>query len=357
MKLILLGGFLGSGKTTGIVAASRILRSKNRRVAVITNDQGDQQVDYAYIQSLGMPGKEVSNGCFCCNFNELDQHLEVLTKATSPDYIFAEAVGSCTDMLATVVRPLKIFSPGLSILFCVFVDAELLTSIIEDRASFISDSVRYIFKKQMEEADVLIVSKADIMTSPQLVNLNSILTTEYPQKRLLFQNSLDPHSVQPWIDIVDNYSPPKQDYHLNIDYPRYGKGEAELAWVDKSLTITSDQRDVPFVVRVLIGIVFDRLQQEQLVIGHMKFFIDSKEGSQKISFTTTSTSASVTVSLPDTDRVSLMINARVQTTPERLIAIVDEALRSTENRFGCRIEEGNSAAFAPGFPKPTYRMV
>lgn len=356
MKLILLGGFLGSGKTTGIVAASRILRSKNKRVAVITNDQGDQQVDYAYIESLGIPGKEVSNGCFCCNFNQLDQHLQLLTRTTAPEYIFAEAVGSCTDMLATVVRPLKSFNPDLSILLCVFVDAELLTAITENRASFISDSVRYIYKKQIEEADVLIVSKADTMTSGQLAQLNSMLSVEYANKCVLFQNSLDPDSMRPWIDLMEKYHSTSQDYQLDIDYQRYGQGEAELAWVDKSLIITSAQYDVPFIVRVFIGIIFDRLQQEQMVIGHLKFFIESKDGSQKISFTTTSTSSSVTVSLPGTNRVSLMINARVQTIPERLIPIVDEALRSIVARFGCNIEERHTAAFVPGFPKPTYRM-
>lgn len=45
MKLVLIGGFLGSGKTTAIVNASAQLIRDAKKVAVITNDQGDQQVD------------------------------------------------------------------------------------------------------------------------------------------------------------------------------------------------------------------------------------------------------------------------------------------------------------------------
>ena len=101
MKLILLGGFLGSGKTTAIVNAARILMRTGKKVAIITNDQGDQQVDSAYVRSMDIPVKEVANGCFCCNYQQLDNHIEEL-KENNPDIIFAESVGTCTDLIATI---------------------------------------------------------------------------------------------------------------------------------------------------------------------------------------------------------------------------------------------------------------
>ena len=87
MKLILVGGFLGSGKTTAIVSACQSLMSRGVSVAVITNDQGDQQVDHAYVRGLGINSKEVSNGCFCCNYQQLDQHIHSLTESTAPEFI------------------------------------------------------------------------------------------------------------------------------------------------------------------------------------------------------------------------------------------------------------------------------
>jgi len=89
MKLFLVGGFLVSGKTTAIVNASQHLQKNNYRVAVITNDQGDQQVDNAFVKSFGIPAAEVTNGCFCCNYDQLDKHINSFIENIQPDVIFA----------------------------------------------------------------------------------------------------------------------------------------------------------------------------------------------------------------------------------------------------------------------------
>ena len=64
MRLFLISGFLGSGKTTSIAQACRQLISSDTRVAVITNDQGLNQVDSAYLKGLRLPVGEVAEGCF-----------------------------------------------------------------------------------------------------------------------------------------------------------------------------------------------------------------------------------------------------------------------------------------------------
>jgi G3E family GTPase len=356
MKLILVGGFLGSGKTTAIVIACKLLRSRGQSVAVITNDQGEQQVDYAYVHGLGINSKEVSNGCFCCNYLQLDQHIQSLTAHTAPEFIFAEAVGSCTDIVATVVRPLKKFNPAVNVLLCVFIDAELLTSIVESRASFITDSIQYIFKKQLEEADVLVINKTDKVSSSQIDLLVTILNNDYPGKRLLRQNSLDSEDFDKWLNLIEVATASASRSLHEIDYDVYGKGEAELAWVDKVIKLNSKRNDAQFISERMIGRIFDHLQQERLTIGHLKFYLESDAGNQKISFTTTSTSSTVRVSLPETKGVTILINARVQTTPHRLVSVIESAMQSVQSQFDCTIAVGKSAAFAPGYPTPAYRI-
>ena len=355
MNLILVGGFLGSGKTTGIVAACQALTSQGKTVAVVTNDQGDQQVDYAYVKSLGIAGEEVSNGCFCCNYEQLDQHIQAFARTTAPDFIFAEAVGSCTDLLATVVRPLRKFNPDIRVTLCVFADAELLTAILEGNAAFISESVRYIYRKQLEEATILIISKVDKVSSAQLKQLKQLLTGEYRQKLLLFQNSLDAESLTPWLNVLRTYEAADLPSPA-VDYEIYGRGESEMAWVDKALVVTAVQNEAVVIARILIGRIFDQLQQKRMFIGHLKFHLESKDGNQKISFTTAATSSSVRLMLPDTNKISILINARVQSAPTELLGIINEVIVGMETRFACRIEEGRTAAFAPGFPRPSYRM-
>lgn len=67
MKIYLVGGFLGSGKTTAIAKACQSLAKEGKSAAVITNDQGTELVDTIYMRSLHIPVCEVVNGCFCCN--------------------------------------------------------------------------------------------------------------------------------------------------------------------------------------------------------------------------------------------------------------------------------------------------
>ena len=51
MNLHLVGGFLGSGKTTAIISAARLLMASGKRVAIITNDQGKYLVDTAFFRA------------------------------------------------------------------------------------------------------------------------------------------------------------------------------------------------------------------------------------------------------------------------------------------------------------------
>src|SRR6185312_8958899 len=168
MKLILTGGFLGSGKTTAIQHACNLLIKEKVKVAVITNDQGEELVDSKYLQNFSIPVREVTNGCFCWNYNALLENIYYLSEKINPRIIFAESVGSCTDLVATIAKPLAEMHPELAVNISVFVDSYLLYLFISGASSFSNDSVRYIFKKQMEEADILILNKADLLNAKQL---------------------------------------------------------------------------------------------------------------------------------------------------------------------------------------------
>jgi G3E family GTPase len=105
------GGFLGAGKTLAIVAAARALRGRGLSVGVVANDQGHDLVDTAVFRGQGLPAVEIAGGCFCCRFDELLGAADRLLGESPVDVLLAEAVGSCTDLVATVYRPLRRFFP------------------------------------------------------------------------------------------------------------------------------------------------------------------------------------------------------------------------------------------------------
>ena len=111
VKLIFAGGFLGSGKTTALGAIARRLIQRGMRVGIVTNDQTENLVDTVIVKQmlgeLGVPVGEVVEGCFCCKFEELIDHMEKIL-VHQPDALLGEPVGSCTDFVAAVANPIKI---------------------------------------------------------------------------------------------------------------------------------------------------------------------------------------------------------------------------------------------------------
>jgi G3E family GTPase len=75
VKLIFVGGFLGSGKTTALGALARDIIRKGLRVGIVTNDQSGNLADTVIVQqmlaALNVPVEEVVEGCFCCKFDDL----------------------------------------------------------------------------------------------------------------------------------------------------------------------------------------------------------------------------------------------------------------------------------------------
>src|SRR3989442_981800 len=82
VRYIMVGGFLGAGKTTAIARLARRLADQGLRVGLITNDQGSHLVDTAMLASRGFPVEEISGGCFCCRFNSLMDAAQKLSEAT-----------------------------------------------------------------------------------------------------------------------------------------------------------------------------------------------------------------------------------------------------------------------------------
>ena len=65
-RYIMIGGFLGAGKTTAVAALAQHLARQGSRVGLITNDQGSELVDTAMLRSKGFATEEIPGGCLCC---------------------------------------------------------------------------------------------------------------------------------------------------------------------------------------------------------------------------------------------------------------------------------------------------
>ena len=72
-------------------------------------------MDTTFLESIGGVVLEVSGSCFCCNFNGFADAIQHISDQ-GIDMIVAEPVGSCTDLSATILQPLKEhFADSLSV--------------------------------------------------------------------------------------------------------------------------------------------------------------------------------------------------------------------------------------------------
>lgn len=352
MKIHLLSGFLGSGKTTAIQQGCKELIENGNRVGVITNDQGTRLVDGDLFEHLNIPNRQVVNGCFCCNYNDLDKSIQSLISANEPDVIFAESVGSCTDIVATVMKPLLRYRREAKVTFSTFADIRLLQILLNENANIFDESIRYIYFKQLEEAEIIIISKIDLADEKTLLEIKQIMNEKYGDKILLYQNSFDAINIRQWVHILDNETFENAS-SLQIDYEVYGEGEAKLAWHDQEVEIFSAQNNAAQIAVALMKLIYQKIHLNKYAIGHLKFLLNGKK---KISFANGSQELLDSIQIEKSDSATLLINGRVQTSPGILSRLMSEAIEETGINFHCKITVKNLASFQPGFPRPTYRI-
>ncbi|MDY0170392.1 MAG: GTP-binding protein [Thermoguttaceae bacterium] len=193
IPVILVGGFLGAGKTTLIQAATEKLAAQGKRVGIVTNDQAANLVDTATLARPGLPIQEVSGGCFCCHFDDLVGAMDRLVEADAPDVLIGEPVGSCTDLSATVLQPMKqlLADRYEAAPFSVLVDATRLQDALgKGDGHRFPKNVIYIYRKQLEEADVIVLNKADLLLGCEVARLEDSLRREFPQAMVMTISAL-----------------------------------------------------------------------------------------------------------------------------------------------------------------------
>jgi len=352
MKLHIVGGFLGSGKTTAINNAAGLLASKGEKVGVITNDPCDDTQDNTIVHANYSPSEVVINSSFSSNLDNLSDKVVSLHQDAQPNYIFAESVGSCTDLVATVLKPLMIFYDHIfeSLTLSIIVDARMLLSYLKGEKQLFGDEVIYIFRKQIEEADLLVINKIDLLADEDFPVLNKLVNKFLIDKPIITQNSFNPQNIVNWLDTLESLSQRKRT-SLEIDYQSYGKGEKDLTWLDEEIIFNAlNNEAVEYAVRFIDNMLMD-IYEKQLPIGHLTFRLADGEKAQEISFTAFDDKDwKKSIHPIASNKIKLIMNARLETTYETLNAIVNNNIATLTNQ-GVNVTKSTKGLVSPGIPK------
>lgn len=198
LPVTVLSGFLGAGKTTVL---NHILNNRDGlRVAVIVNDMSEINIDAATVKNEVSFNRaeeklvEMSNGCICCTLREdLLEEIERLAHEGKYDYLVIESTGiseplpvaetftfadedgkslseiSRLDSMVTVVDALNFLKD--------YDEAKFLNEVGESLGEEDERSVADLLVEQVEFADILLISKTDLVSEQELACLKSILQT------------------------------------------------------------------------------------------------------------------------------------------------------------------------------------
>ncbi len=357
VRLFLIGGFLGAGKTTLMYKAAKMLTSSGKRVGLITNDQAANLVDTKLLITEGFQVSEVAGGCFCCNFNGFIRAIESLRNAKDGiDIILAEPVGSCTDLSATILQPLKDrykneISPGA---LTVLLDPLRWKAILSGNDTALYDSAIYIYRKQIEEADIIVVNKSDLLNDKETKELQKVLAAEFPQSPVLFMSCKNGEGLDAWLNKILS-SEKCGGKLLELDYDIYAEGEAVLGWLNARFELTgSDFTDWRCLCNNYLTELQKIFKSENAEIGHIKLMLEAGSGRLTANLTQTHGTIAIKELTGDlTGRKALMtFNARVQMSPSRLLEITQSVLKQTAASETINVLEIHS--LSPSMPQPTY---
>jgi G3E family GTPase len=357
-RYIMIGGFLGAGKTTAVARLARALTDRGLRVGLISNDQSDGLVDTAMLRAQGFAVEEIAGGCFCCRFNSLVEAADKLTARTRPDLFIAEPVGSCTDLVATVSYPLRrIYGDRFTIApLSVMVDPHRASRILglEPGRPF-SDKVVYVYRKQLEEADFIFVNKCDTLEAAARDRLVAAIGESFPRARVLSGSAREGKGLDAWFDAV--LGSDADSTALELDYDRYAEGEALLGWLNATVRLGAD---APFdgnqLLLDLTASIRQRLAAEGREIAHLKMTLEAAGLLSVVSLVRTDAEPDLRESI--LERVpggALIVNLRAEADPEFLAEATREALAGLERR-GVRATVEHLERFRPARPRPTHRM-
>lgn len=337
-RVHLFGGFLGAGKTTLLRTLAEHLSERGEQVALITNDQGNLLVDTSLCRATADDVREICGGCFCCQFDELEQTILSVSSAGAT-VVLAEAVGSCTDLLATVLAPLADRHPERLELapLTVVVDP---WRVEEFRTGKLHPDVAYLFAKQIEEADILVLTRIDLAPP----DVREPLRELRPDATVVAVSGLTGEGLWDWLSapIV------RPAALLDIDYDRYASAEALLGWCNARVKITSD---APFSPRVVVEKFLSRMAS--FPIAHLKIAGLEPPGGRAAIVRAGDTPNLDWDEPRELQAMALLVNARIAMDP---VALMDALKHSMFEAAGqAKVIWEELEAFRPARPVPTHR--
>lgn len=161
MKVLVIGGFLGSGKTTLVRQVASFIGKQAKcpgiHAVILENEIGETQVDEVFLSASGLEIRNLSAGCACCTLaGETADNLALIRRNLDPEWVILEASGAAIpEKICQAVKMLC-----LPVRSCVLVDAARWRRILIP--------LERLLEGQLVGADLVLVNKTDLLSQEEL---------------------------------------------------------------------------------------------------------------------------------------------------------------------------------------------
>jgi G3E family GTPase len=198
MRLLLISGFLGSGKTTLVIRLAHAAIQAGQRVAVVVNEIGEIGVDDQVLRQHELDVFELLSGCICCTLSvDLISTLQKLDSEYAVDLVIVEASGAADPRGMLSALPYYKGTPLESVRSLVLLDPTRLEMLMEVLTPLITS--------QIQHAHTILISKADLASAGELAYARRTAEDVNPEAAVIsaaVKDGLDPGLVAellPWL--------------------------------------------------------------------------------------------------------------------------------------------------------------
>jgi G3E family GTPase len=184
MHLLVITGFLGSGKTTFIVKLVKAAMQKGLKVAVVVNEIGEIGIDDQFMKKLGFNVWEVLGGCICCTLaGDLVRTLQELQGNYAPYVVIVEPSGAAD--------PSNLFGALSTSRIESLTSARQIALLDPLRMDMLMTVLEPLVTSAMRQADLILINKADIASPEQIEQTRRVAADTNPAPGVMVISAKD----------------------------------------------------------------------------------------------------------------------------------------------------------------------